>query len=1035
VEVLEYVGLEATRHHPQYQRVVQALARGEFRAAQVKKLVGVGHGRFYRAKLDDADRLLFTLVRYRDQTHILLLEVIAQHAYEKSRFLRGAHVDESKITDADAGTATQDAQPLRYLHPHRRHVHLLDKVISFDDAQDAIYRLPAPLIIVGAAGSGKTALTLEKMKHVEGEVLYVTQSPYLAHNARDLYYSHGFAKEGQEATFLSYREFLESLRVPPGREAVWRDYSAWFARMGQQFKGFDAHPSFEEIRGVISADAKGVLSRDAYRELGVRQSIFPREARDKLYDLFEKYSAWLQQAGLYDLNLVAQQLMSVAAPRYDFVVVDELQDLTAVQLALVLKTLRKPQHFMLCGDSNQIVHPNFFSWQAVKSLFWADAQSAEAQELRVLRSNFRNSEATTRVANSLLKIKQRRFGSIDRESNFLVDAASGEPGQVALIEDRDAVKKDLNARTKGSTQFAVLVMREEDKADARKFFTTPLVFSVHEAKGLEYENIILYRFISGHRSEFSEIAQGVRREDLVGDELEYRRAKDKTDRSLDTFKFYVNALYVALTRAVRNVYWIESDTTHPLLMLLSLQPGADQVQVQAAASSLNDWQREARKLELQGKHEQAEAIRDTVLRQAPVPWPVLDEVRLRELLGKVFQNPAPGAKHKQQLHEYAVSYDEPRLAEYLAEEAHYGDLTQFMAQRERFGSKHLAPFQARNFKEVLSNCDRYGIDYRTPMNLTPLMAAATAGNVPLVEALLERGADTAASDHLGRNALHWALRRAFTAPDYAQGSFGAIYELVAPSAVDVMVGERLVRIDRHLSEYLLLQTFWALFCDRWTHSTYRSRGGFATGVVLEAWQHLPANVLNPDRNKRSHLSNLLSRNEVDRDYAYNRHLFKRVATGWYQLNPQLALRIRRAAQEQWVPITRALNLALIKECADELLWDRIDEMLAVSGDSAPAPIAAQRRLAREAAEAEEFARQQVAAARAQVAQRHQRAAQSAAPPPRDADAPSREPVDILDLPAAPWGTPLARMQAIERLRRQNEERKRREAAQEPGEKS
>jgi hypothetical protein len=42
------------------------------------------------------------------------------------------------------------------------------------------------------------------------------------------------------------------------------------------------------------------------------------------------------------------------------------------------------------------------------------------------------------VANTLLKIKHRRFGSIDRESNFLVDAIGGEPGEVVLMADKDA---------------------------------------------------------------------------------------------------------------------------------------------------------------------------------------------------------------------------------------------------------------------------------------------------------------------------------------------------------------------------------------------------------------------------------------------------------------------------------------------------------------------------------------------------------------------------------------------------------------------
>jgi hypothetical protein len=255
------------------------------------------------------------------------------------------------------------------------------------------------------------------------------------------------------------------------------------------------------------------------------------------------------------------------------VVIDEVQDITTVQLALVLKTLRKPGHFLLCGDSNQIVHPNFFSWSQVKSLFWKDPKLAERQELRVLTANFRNGLEATRVANQLLKIKHKRFGSIDRESNFLVQAVGGEAGQVALMPDKDATTRELDQKIRQSTQFAVLVMRDEDKAEARKHFATPLLFSIHEAKGLEYENIVLYRFISDHRSEFSDIVEGVAKADLAVETLDYRRARDKSDKSLEVYKFFVNALYVALTRAIKNIYVIESDTGHALFGLLDLNLG------------------------------------------------------------------------------------------------------------------------------------------------------------------------------------------------------------------------------------------------------------------------------------------------------------------------------------------------------------------------------------------------------------------------------------------------------------------------------
>ncbi|MDA8254064.1 MAG: UvrD-helicase domain-containing protein [Betaproteobacteria bacterium] len=815
---------------------------------------------------------------------------------------------------------------LRYLHPERATVNLLDKPISFDDAQEAIYRMPPPLVVVGSAGSGKTALTLEKLKHAEGEVLYVTLSAYLAQGARDLYYAHGFEHAGQDAVFLSYREFVESIHVPPGREAQWRDFAGWFARMRQTFRDIDAHQAFEEIRGVIAAAHDGVLSRAVYRALGVRQSIFAEERRDAVYDLFEKYRTWLAESGLFDLNLVAQEWMARAAPRYDFVVIDEVQDITPVQLALVLKTLKKPGHFLLCGDSNQIVHPNFFSWAQVKSLFWQEPALAERQELRVLAANFRNGQEATRLANRLLKIKHRRFGSIDRESNFLVRADGGDAGEVKLIPDKDSVKKELDQQIRQSTQFAVLVMHDEDKAEARKHFATPLLFSIHEAKGLEYENIVLYRFVSDHRAAFAEIVNGVNKEDLAADGLDYRRARDKTDKSLEVYKFFVNALYVALTRAIRNLYLIESDTRHLLFDLLDLAE-AGQVKVEAKRATLEDWQKEARKLELQGKQEQADAIRQGILKKTPVPWPVFDQARTEDMLVKVFREQAPGGKLKQQLYEIAACHDLPVLAALLAQKAKFDAANGFRQQHTTLGRKTYTGYFARNVKDILRQCDSYGLEHRLPMNMTPLMAAGAAGNVPLVEALLERGADHEATDQFGCNALHWAMREAFGDPRFARGPFASLYELLAPAAVDVKTGERLVRIDRHLSEYFLFQTLWALFKTRFTDKQRRPYAAFDTQAILDSWKELPANVVRPERNKRQHLSHVFSRNEVERDYAYNRALFRRVTQGWYQFNPALSVRCKVDCVESWVPIYAALNLPFVNEFAWDSVWPRIDEYL------------------------------------------------------------------------------------------------------------
>ncbi|MDB5969811.1 MAG: Ankyrin [Hydrocarboniphaga sp.] len=947
MRMLIYRDLDLRRVRPAFDKVRKAIEAGDFRSADVKKLSPTD---YWRARLDYSNRLLLRFARSGGETVCLALEVIENHAYDKSRFLRGAAIDEARIErepspDPAANAAALNPQPLRWLDPVRAEFELLDKPIVFDDAQETVRRLPAPVIVVGSAGSGKTAVTLAKLREAQGRVLYVTHSAYLAQSARALYGAHGYDNPSQEAEFLSYGELVETLRVPVGRELSFADFRAWFARNRPPrgaLDGIDAHALFEEFRGVLGASEQGALDLPAYLALGQRQSLLDGAMREAAFDLFQRYRRWLAEAGLFDLNLVAHEWRALAEPVYDFVVVDEVQDLTNVQLALVLACLKQPGQFLLCGDSNQIVHPNFFSWAAVRSLFWRGlGTSAAPQTLSVLQSNFRNTRSVTALANTLLKIKQARFGSVDRESNFLVRAASADEGAVRLLSLRDAAVRQLDAASRGSVQHAVVVLRDEDKAAAREHFRTPLVFSVHESKGLEYPNVILYALISGQRSAYAEVCEGVTQADLQGEELEYRRARDKSDKSLEIYKFYVNALYVAMTRAVESLVLVESDTEHPLLRLLGLKTGDAPAMAAAKASSREEWAQEARKLELQGKAEQAQAIRQAFLQSAPVPWSPWSQTSIGDQLERALDRTQPSNKPRQALMDYALWHGQQAWIERLATSAQF-QAARSLAPAGRLGipanwnhapeslrsqqmqawravaslrQRHLAPYAARNFKDVLRQCEQYGIDHHTPVGATPLMLAAHAGNVALVEALLERGADPQATDEYGHTPWWFALNRAIDDADFLGQAIAPLFERIAPQALDVQSSGRLVRLERHQGEYWVLSLMLAglkTLCTRCVerpHRIYKYEQGFFADFMHGVLEQLPQHLWKPERRKRVYLNQVLARAEVQSPYQPARRLWLRTVNGHYLPNPDLQLRGSGGADAPaWRPVYEVLNL-------------------------------------------------------------------------------------------------------------------------------
>jgi hypothetical protein len=896
-DILYHSDLNISSVEKTFSKTLKQLQSGDFKSADVRKMQNSG---YYRARLDIRDRLLFNFVTYEDKKYILLLEIIKEHNYAHSRFLRGASIDESRFVPVESvEKETNDkVVKLSYLNKNSKVIHTLNKFISFDNFQKDIYTLQPPLIIVGSAGSGKTALVLEKLKSLHGNVAYISLSKYLVDNASSIYYSAGYDNEHQETDFLSLKDYLALWQIPRGQEVEFKHFDRWFSRYAQSVKINEPYRVFEEFKGVITGSPihAAWLSQEEYLTLGVKQSIFSTQERERLHPLFLKYLSWLKDENLYDSNILCYEYLDKIQPCYDYIMVDEVQDITNIQLKCILASLKNKQHFILTGDSNQIVHPNFFSWSKIKTYFYETGDSNDNQ-IKILQTNYRNSLNVVELSNNLLKIKNSRFGSIDRESNYLVNTINKDTGEVLLYLNDEKKKKELNRRTQDSAKYAVIVPGHAQKAEAAQFFKTPLIFSVQEAKGLEYENVILVDFVSGNEAKFREIIAGVTVDDLRQEELRYNRAGDKNDKDAEVYKFYINSFYVAVTRAIKNIYIFERHAAHPALKLFQMQETIAEINIKETKSTREEWLNEARRLEEQGKYEQAEKIRAKYLGYEYLSPEQLETVKTLALDST--KKEAEVKKERKQLFQYAINHRQYEWVEALAK-LQFQRAILYMKELRIERREYEKNLRLGNKPKIESTVRKYGVDFTCEEGISGLMLSLFYKQSDIAFYMLDNGASIINDDNDGRQPIDYLIKsfiinqrsnfKKTTLVD-AQ-TLVRCWSKICPPVIEYTLGERKFRIGSHSMVFFLLILMRNTLGDQPSKAEIVSQstgksimyGMFSIAELEQFAAMMPDEILPPYRKKRAYISSIMALHEYQKDSPYCKSAFMRVSRGWYIIN-------------------------------------------------------------------------------------------------------------------------------------------------------
>ena len=271
-----------------------------------------------------------------------------------------------------------------------------------------------------------------------------------------------------------------------------------------------------------------------YEGLGRKRAPnFPFD-RQEIHRIAEYYQDRLEHASRHDeMDLTRAALQHLDRHgdrfRYDLVVCDEVQDFTDVQLALLFRLAADPLRTVLTGDPKQIINPSGFRWEEVRARYYE--RGLPVPDVINLSINFRSVGNIVALANGLLALKRS-----------LVGVTSGEiaerwmfRGRPPLVIDGVSERELLNTiRLSGAGQ-AVLVRTPAERDRLRASLNTEFVFTINDAKGLEFDAVLLWRFTDDENSSatWRRIAQEL----------------DRGERDRPHVRHEINLLYVAVTRA------------------------------------------------------------------------------------------------------------------------------------------------------------------------------------------------------------------------------------------------------------------------------------------------------------------------------------------------------------------------------------------------------------------------------------------------------------------------------------------------------
>jgi len=454
-----------------------------------------------------------------------------------------------------------------------------------------------PVFINGRAGSGKSTMLLylfadycrqliAEENTQNSNILFLSYSKKLIEDAKEiitiiLTNRYNFIEENYDKrilynvinnSFKTFGDFLFNNLKEEDKPKFLSDKKISFSYFKGLFKDsfnnqrISAETAWHVIRTFIKGWNKNeFLTPNGYENLERNNKTVNIEDYKEIYNnIFRWYqSKQLEDEIWDDLDLVRNILNNNIKLKYNVIFSDESQDFTRVELNLIFKLSAYSDYslvegslsslpFAFAGDPLQTITPTGFSWKMFEAMFYDEMNNVFTidnprpflNNHYDLTFNYRSDKPIVDFSNSIQLLRKNEEDLVIEPQNSWFENVSSYP-EIYIIDDNiDYIKIENNIHNvviitpvnDGGEDFFI----ENDELLNR--IKPNLLFSAVQSKGLEFENVILYKF---------------------GDFLEHD-IESYVNSEL-YLKYFFNRLYVAVTRAKKQLFVVDTQSGYKKL--------------------------------------------------------------------------------------------------------------------------------------------------------------------------------------------------------------------------------------------------------------------------------------------------------------------------------------------------------------------------------------------------------------------------------------------------------------------------------------